>query len=98
MQTVIEVRVAVLTLAALVSLHDGVRQELDDAVEGLGEDELRVLTRIATRLRHGQEVYGKVHAATDTRDFRAEAREELEDFLVYDALRWLRDDARGSVH
>jgi hypothetical protein len=98
MQTLIEVRVVVVTLAVASAQHDGARQELDDAVDGLGDDELRVLTRIAMRLRRGQETYGRVHAATDRRDFKVEAREELDDFLVYDALRWLKDDARGSVH
>jgi hypothetical protein len=98
MEKVVEVHVSVVTVWAVVPDPDGVQKELLDAVAGLGEDELRVLTRIATRLRHGQELYGEVHAATDARDFRLEAREELEDFLVYDALRWLKDDARGSVH
>ncbi len=71
---------------------------LAKVVDGLDEDELRVLHQIALRLQKGRRIYGALDVATDVRDFRIEGREELEDFLVYDALRWLRDDARGSVH
>ena len=58
----------------------------------LGDDELRVLVRIAERLRFGAGIYGALRIATDTRAFRAkEAREELEDALVYLACAWLKE-------
>ena len=54
---------------------------------------MRVLTRIAGRLLHGLELYGCLDLAEDARDFDTEAREEVEDCLVYLACRWLRDRA-----
>lgn len=51
----------------------------------------RVLARIALRLRAGSFVYGTLRVAFDERDFRhEEAREELEDALVYLACAWLK--------
>ena len=50
-----------------------------------------MLTSIAHRLRQGAEVYGELEVALDRRDFRKkEAREELEDALVYLACAWLK--------
>jgi hypothetical protein len=67
------------------------RSELAKATARLGDDELRVLTSIAKRLRFGARVYGKLRVATDSREFRRrEAREEIEDFLVYLACAWLK--------
>jgi hypothetical protein len=51
--------------------------------------------RIAERLRQGAGVYGQLHIATDTRDFRNEAREEIEDALVYLACAWLKQEGGG---
>jgi hypothetical protein len=62
----------------------------------LGDDEMRVLARIAERLRHGAGVYGQLHLHRDTRDFRKEAREELEDALVYLACAWLKQEGGGE--
>jgi len=60
----------------------------------LGDDELRVLVRIAERLRVGSQVYGRLCIARDTRAFRTkEAREEVEDALVYLACAWLKQQA-----
>ncbi len=57
----------------------------------LGDDEVRVLTRIAERLLGGQATYGQLHLALDPREFRGkEAREEVEDALVYLACAWLK--------
>jgi hypothetical protein len=49
-----------------------------------------VLTHIAMRLEIGLRQYGALVLATDVRAFRdKEAREELEDALVYLACAWL---------
>ncbi len=69
------------------------RSELAAIIDQLGDDEVRVLTRIAGRLLHGLELYGCLDLAEDVRDFDTEAREEVEDCLVYLACRWLRDRA-----
>jgi hypothetical protein len=66
------------------------RDELRAIVDELGEDEVRVLARIASRLLRGAEIYGRLSVARDRRDFGKEAREEIEDSLVYFACRWLR--------
>jgi hypothetical protein len=66
--------------------------ELGAIVAVLGTDEVRVLARIANRLRMGQTAYGYLHAARDTRSFRKEAREEVEDCLVYLACAWLKQE------
>jgi len=71
---------------------DAVRATLTGLACELGDDELRVLTRIAERLKGGQTVYGQLCLARDTRQFRAkEAREEVEDALVYLACAWLQN-------
>jgi hypothetical protein len=66
--------------------------ELGAIVATLGADEVRALTRIAHRLRMGQAAYGYLNVAGDTRAFRAEAREEIEDCLVYLACAWLKQE------
>jgi hypothetical protein len=68
-----------------------VRTDLDAVLDRLHEDELRVILSIAGRLRVGARLYGQLQLATDRRAFRKkEAREELEDFLVYLACAWLK--------
>ena len=69
------------------------RSELEAIIDILGDDEVRVLARIAGRLLRGLELYGCLDLAQDVRDFDTEAREEVEDCLVYLACRWLRDRA-----
>jgi hypothetical protein len=69
------------------------RLELVAIVDELGDDEVRVLARIAGRLLRGMEIYGALGLPQDLRDFDTEAREEVEDCLVYLACRWLRDRA-----
>jgi hypothetical protein len=72
----------------------GARAELDAIADTLGADELRVLTHIALRLRVGSMVYGTLQVAFDGRNFRGEeAREELEDALVYLACAWLKAES-----
>lgn len=73
------------------------RRELATLVAQLGEDEVRVLGRIAERLRNGARVYGRMDLARDRRAFRTtEAREELEDALVYLACAWLKEQGGES--
>ena len=74
--------------------HVGARLELDAILDTLGGDEVRVLARIALRLRAGSFVYGNLAVRFDERDFRhEEAREELEDALVYLACAWLKAES-----
>jgi len=71
------------------------RASLRTSILELGLDEVLVLDRIAERLRRGQRQYGFLHLANDRRAFRSkEAREELEDALVYLACAWLKGETR----
>lgn len=66
--------------------------ELARLTAHLNDDEVRVLVRIAERLRGGARVYGPLRLARDERMFRTkEAREEIEDALVYLACAWLKE-------
>ena len=78
----------------MITPEDAARAALRDVVSDLGHHEVRVLTRIGERLRAGQRQYGLLCIPTDPRSFRTkEAREELEDVLVYLAIAWLKDAA-----
>ena len=71
----------------------GARIALDFVVSQLGADEQRVLTRIAERMVLGKIVYGSLDLENDRRAFRnREAREEIEDALVYLACAWLQSE------
>ena len=71
----------------------GTRIALDHAVSQLGPDEQRVLTRNAERLALGATTYGPLTLVSDPRFFRSkEAREEVEDALVYLACAWLKGE------
>lgn len=71
----------------------GILCALDQALAKLGPDEQRVITRIAERLVHGAITYGPLLLGSDPRSFRAkEAREEVEDALVYFACAWLKGE------
>ena len=73
--------------------HDAALATLTDLTCELGADEVRVLARIAERLKGGQTAYGPLHLETDRREFRLkEAREEVEDALVYLACAWLKGE------
>jgi hypothetical protein len=75
----------------MIAPEDAARAVLNGTVDELGRDEVRVLTRIAERLLLGRRVYGPLVLETDVRTFRGkEAREELEDALVYLACAWLK--------
>jgi hypothetical protein len=75
----------------MITPEDAARATLHGVTCDLGRDEVRVLTRIAERLKAGRRAYGSLNLQTDTRASRAtEAREELEDALVYLACAWLK--------
>jgi hypothetical protein len=79
----------------MITHEDAARAALRGTILELGLDEVRVLDRIAQRLRDGQRQYGVLHVAGDPRAFRTkEAREELEDALVYLACAWLKAEAK----
>ena len=70
---------------------------LDHAIAKLGRAEHRVLTRIAERLLLGAAIYGPLDIASDRRSFKGwEAREEIEDALVYFACAWLKGEEVAS--
>jgi hypothetical protein len=80
----------------MLTPEDAARAVLHGIACELGHDEVCVLARIAERLRGGRDAYGPLQLSTDTRRFRSqEAREELEDALVYLACAWLKaEEAR----
>jgi hypothetical protein len=79
----------------MITYEDAARASLRASILELGLDEVLVLDRLAERLRRGQRQYGFLHLANDRRAFRAkEAREELEDALVYLACAWLKAETR----
>jgi hypothetical protein len=79
----------------MVTPEDAARAGLRSIILTLGLDEVLVLGRIAERLRKGQQQYGFLHLSSDRRSFRStEAREELEDALVYLACAWLKSETR----
>lgn len=59
------------------------RDELQNLAHGLGEDEIRILVRVARRLEFGRKRYGLMDLKSDKRDFTKEAVEEILDWLVY---------------
>ena len=73
--------------------EDAARAVLNGLACELGHDEVRVLTRVAERLKGGMTAYGPLDLASDNRQFRSkEAREEVEDALVYLACAWLKTE------
>ncbi len=60
--------------------------QLAKTVAELGDDETRVLLLIGRRLAMGQQIYGRLDVANDSRDWRRELGEEAADALVYAAL------------
>jgi hypothetical protein len=70
----------------MIPTEDAARATLHSVACALGRDEVRVLMRIAERL------------ACDARSFRGkEAREELEDALVYLACAWLKAETQEGA-
>jgi hypothetical protein len=82
----------------MITHEDAARAALRGIVCDLGLDEVRVLTRIAERLQMGARQYGRLYLALDPRAFRGkEAREELEDTLVYLACAWLKEAGKATL-
>lgn len=85
------------TLPMLPTSTTAAREQLDDVLDALGADEVCVLIRIAERLRHGAVAYGPLRVAHDARAFHdTEAREEIEDALVYLACAWLKSEIQEA--
>lgn len=59
------------------------RAELASLAGSMGDDECRILVRVARRLKFGEGRYGPLNLAKDRRDFMKEAAEEVLDWLVY---------------
>jgi hypothetical protein len=76
--------------------EDTARAKLKRAVGKLGDDEVRVLARIAELLHLCAHVYGPLHFFGDPRSPRGkEARDELEDAMVQIACAWLEVETRA---
>jgi hypothetical protein len=73
--------------------EDIARARLNGLACQLGPDEMRVLTRIAQRLRGGQEAARLAHRTEARKRRGREAREELEDALVSLACAWLNTES-----
>jgi hypothetical protein len=71
--------------------------DLTARAANLEPDALRVLCRIAERLAMGRHQYGPLQLATDRRDWREEAAQELLDGCVYLAALALDDDSRRTT-
>ena len=56
------------------------------SVGQLNADELAVVAAVVRRLRRGRETYGPLDVAGDSRCWRRERVEELEDALVYSLI------------
>jgi hypothetical protein len=62
-------------------------------IETLGASELDVLLGLANRLSVGQRQYGLLDP-NDGRDWKKEQKAEVEDLLVYHAIRWLVEESK----
>lgn len=60
-------------------------------VHGLEPDAIRVVERVVERLRLGQKQYGPLDLATNPRDWKAEAAEELLDATAYLAMQSVKE-------
>ena len=84
-----------MTLTAEVE-REALERQLDSACAELGDDEIRTLVVLARRLLEGQRAYGRIDLTNDTRDFRRERSEEIQDLLVYSAFETLRAERAGT--
>lgn len=75
-------------------LCDSAGCALGVCLRGLERDALRVLGRIADRLRMGARLYGPLDIAHDKRDWAKEAGDELLDGCVYLAVERLKGEGR----
>jgi hypothetical protein len=82
-----------------ITPEETARAALNGVACHLDRDEVRVLTRIAERIRGGGRVYGRLRPANDPHTLRSkEAREGLENALVYFACAWLEAGAKEVAH
>lgn len=70
------------------------RERVLAALAGMAPDEAEVVALVAERLAAGRRTYGALDLATDARDLRREASEELLDACVYLAADALKRGAR----
>lgn len=66
--------------------------EISALLSRCSPDERRVVRTILRRIDRARPTYGPLDIATDRRDWARERRQEMADWLVYDAL---DDIARG---
>jgi hypothetical protein len=73
-----------------LSLRDRAIIALQEILPALGDDEVRVLALVGTRLAAGQRRYGRLDLRTDRRNWHAEALDECADGLAYLAAALVR--------
>ncbi len=71
--------------------------EVAQVWDELGGDERRVLLVLAKRLLDGQQRYGRLDLANDSRDWRKERAEELADSLIYGAFAEVAAASKGGA-
>jgi len=61
--------------------------EISESLLECSDDEVRVVAAVLRRLAKGRDAYGPLDLASDGRDWRDELAEELQDAVVYAAIR-----------
>lgn len=80
-----------------VTPDDAARATLRDAMDELGRTEVRVLTRIAERLKTSARTRGALGFLTP-RAFRSkDARREIDDALVFLACAWIKAETLETM-
>jgi hypothetical protein len=81
-----------------VTPEDAARATLRDATDELGRTEVRVLTRIAERLRTSTRARGALGLLTPSRAFRnKDARREIDEALVFLACAWIKAETLETM-
>jgi hypothetical protein len=65
------------------TLRIAVEAEIAETTEGMSVDELRGILALVRKLEAGSRKHGRMNLASESRDFAAEQREELQDALWY---------------
>lgn len=78
-------------------LQEAAWRKFYNASKDLGHQEIEVLALLAQRLLLGQRNYAKLDLENDTRDFKKERSEEIQDLLIYSAFDTLRSTMKGSA-
>ena len=63
--------------------RDALERWVSAQLPSCSHDELRIVARIIERVAVGRDVYGPFSIASNTRDLRAEAADEMSDLLWY---------------